>query len=164
MGKLKCFFKHKFVIVSIAFLLIGGLTFGALKIIPKSKRYQSVNEMTMTDYINNTEVTCNVVVTFKGDRIITTNEFSDGRKQEVSQQSYEIIDKVLYVEGRKWGEIDACRIHIPSSIIINGKAADIGYYSPIARTAKYISYGLLGLGGAMFIIAVYIAITKKKKS
>lgn len=160
---MKNFFKHKFVIVSIIFLLTGGLIFGALKIIPRSISYQSVNEMSMTDYVNDTTITARTIVTFKDGKIVSSTKYSDGRKHENSQKDYEILDGILYVEGEKWGEIDACRIHIPSSIVINGKRADVGYYSPVARIAQYVSYGLIGLGGVMFAFAVYVAVTKKKK-
>ena len=158
MGKLKNFFKHKFVIVTLCILLIGGAILGTLEILPKSTSYTSnfSGGFMGRDY--------KTVVSFKGDKVITKYKFEDGEVQEVAQQDYEIKEGVLYVGGSRWGEIDAYKIHISSSMFIfNGKSAEIAYVSQTAKIAKYISFGLLGLGSLMFVLAVYVGVSKKKK-
>lgn len=155
MGKLKNFFKHKFVIVSLIFMLIGSLTFGVLNLIPRSRSYTSVIEATVMDK------PMHMVLTFKDGQVVTSNKYDD-EEIEVSRQDYEIKDSILYIEGKKIGKIDAFRIYKESSIIINSQKVDVGYESKSAMLAKYISFGLIGIGGAMFALAVYAGLTKKK--
>lgn len=156
MGKIKSFFKHKFVITSLIFLLAGAITFGVLKLIPRSRSYTSVIEATVLGK------EMHMVLTFKDGQVVTSNKYEDGEEIEVSRQDYEIKDGILYIEGREFGKIDAFKIYKESNIIINSQKVDVGYESKSAMLAKYISFGLIGLGGVMFALAAYVGITKKK--
>ena len=156
MGKLKSFFKHKFVIVALCFMLAGALTLGALAIIPKSKTYTSVYEAGSfnRDY--------RVVLSFEGDKVVTKHKYDDGEVKEITRNTYEIKDGVLYIAGAKIGKIDAYAIY-NSVFKFNSKDVNTGYESLPAKYAKYAAFGLIALGGVMFCLSAYVGLTKKKK-
>ena len=159
MGKLKSFFKHKFVIVALCIFLSGVATFSVLQMLPRAASYTSLVEITVMD-----DQEFEVKVKFKGGKIITTNKTGDEEEKVVSEKDYEITDGVLYVEGDKWGEIDVYGIHIKSGIVFNGKAADVGYECKPAKIARIVSFGFIALGGLMLGLAIYVGVTKKPKA
>ena len=156
MSRLKSFFKHKFVIVALCFLLAGALTLGALAIIPKSKTYTSVYDTAILgkEY--------KVVLSFEGDKVVTKHKFEDGKVQEISRNTYQIKDDVLYIAGAKIGKIDAYGIY-NSVFKFNSKDVNTGYESIPAKYAKFAAFGLIALGGVMFCLSAYVGLTKKKK-
>ena len=117
MGRLKAFFKHKFVIVSLCFILIGAVAFGGMFILPKAKKYTSVIQ-----YEEMGQKVEKVVVFEKDYKLHTKYIYEDGTEKEISAQKYEIKKGVLYVEGKEWGKIDFYGIHMEMDFfVINGK-------------------------------------------
>ena len=158
MERLKAFFKHKFVIVSLCFILAGVLAIGVMYVLPKANKYTSVIE-----YEEMGKKVEKVVVFEKDYKIHTKYIYEDGKEREISAQKYEIKKGVLYVEGDEWGKIDFFGIHMEGGFVINGQKSNIGYENKAAKYVKYASFALIGLGAVMFGLAAYVGLTKKKK-
>ena len=156
MGKLKRFFKHKFVIVSMCLMLVGALTLTIMAFIPKAKVY--TNKDTVEYEHMGEKVTYRL--TFEDDKhyyIDYVNEEGKVVQEKAITGTYEIKDGVLYSALGKWGKISVYGIDVKFAGIL-----DAGYENKPAKYARLASIGVIVLGGLMFVLAAYVGITKKK--
>ena len=155
---MKNFFKRKLVIVSLSFVLVGLLTFAILLTMPKSKTYTSLIESEILG--KKVEYKLKFIDSETLKRYYETEDGAIGSEEEFS---YKIKNKTLYIENNKVGKIDAFGIYI-YSVEVNSQKINTGYECKPAVYTKYASFGLMGLGSVMFILAAYVGLTKKKKS
>lgn len=157
MINLKSFFKHKFVIVALCFVLIGAAALVIMSIIPKAKTYtSSVNRDNFGEIVE-------YKIKFIDDDILKTYYVTkDGSIGNEKEFSYFIKNKTLYIEGDRLGKIDIYGIYAYSAKN-NSSEMNISYQFKPAIFAKYASFGLMSIGGVMLIIAICVGISKKKK-
>ena len=153
----KSFFKHKFVTISLCLIFLGLAVFAILTIIPKSKTYTSLIESEILG--KKVEYKLKFLDSDTLKRYYETEDGAIGSEEEFS---YEIKNKTLYIEDNKVGKIDAFGIYI-YSVEVNSQKINTGYECKPAVYTKYASFGLMGLGSVMFILAAYVGLTKKKK-
>lgn len=156
MGKLKRFFKHKFVIVSMCLILAGALALTIMAFIPKAKTY------TNKDTVEYEHMGEKVIyrLTFEDDKnyyIDYVNEKGKVVQEKAITGTYEIKDGVLYSALGKWGTISVYGIDVKF-----GGVLDAGYECKPAKYAMFASIALIAIGGLMFVLAAYVGITKKK--
>ena len=156
MGRLKRFFKHKFVIVSLCFILIGALALTIMAFIPKAKTY------TNKDTVEYEHMGEKVIyrLTFEDDKnyyIDYVNEQGKVVQERAISGTYEIKDGILYSALGKWGTISVYGIDVKF-----GGVLDAGYECKPAKYARLASVAFIVLGGLMFVLAAYVGITKKK--
>ena len=157
MNRIKSFFKHKFVIVSMCFILIGTLPLIVMGFIPRAKTY------TNKDTVRYEHMGEAVVyrLTFEDDKnyyIDYVNKQGKVVKERAITGTYEIKDGVLYNALGKWGEISVYGIEVKFAGIL-----DAGYECKPAKYSRIVAIGLIAVGSLMFILAAYVGLTKKKK-
>ena len=157
MSKIKRFFKHKFVIVSLCFILVGTLPLIIMSFIPKAKTY------TNKDTVEYEHMGEKVIyrLTFEDEKhyyIDYVNEKGKVVQEKAIAGTYEIKDGVLYNAYGKWGEISVYGIKVKFAGIL-----DAGYENKPAKYTRIVSVGFIAIGGLMFVLAAYVGLTKKKK-
>jgi hypothetical protein len=158
MSRIKDYFKKKYTLTALSFILIGAFILLVLPLFPHGAIYRSdpkleysINEREYVDYIE-------FIGKGKVKRYI---KFKDnGEIDDLEILPYTIEDSVLYIDGIDYGTIDVYKVNITyDSIVINDKKAETNYIYTTALIAKYISYGLVVLGVFMIIQPIFI---KKK--
>lgn len=156
MGRLKRFFKHKFVIVSLCFILIGALALTIMTFIPKAKTYTNKDTVEY-EYMGEKVI---YRLTFEDDKnyyIDYVNEQGKVVQEKAISGTYEIKDGILYSALGKWGTISVYGIDVKF-----GGVLDAGYECKPAKYARLAFVAFIVLGGLMFVLAAYVGITKKK--
>lgn len=156
MGKLKSFFKHKFVIVSLCLILTGILPLVIMAFIPKATTY--TNKDTVTYGHMGEDVTHHMYFEGKDKFYINyVNEKGEVVQERAISGTYEIKKGVFYAGGSKWGKISVYEIEVKY-----GKLIDASYECKPAKYARLASVAIIAIGGLMFGCAVYVGVTKKK--
>lgn len=157
MSKIKRFFKHRFVIVSMCLMLIGTLPLIIMALIPRANVY--TNKSTVEyGYLDETVIYRLTIEDDKYYYIDYINKEGKVVKEKAVRGDYEIKDGVFYAAGSKWGKISVYGIDIKF-----GGFLDAGYECKPAKYARLGSIGFIAIGGLMFVLAAYVGLTKKKK-